>query len=65
VGGDRDINVSIAGSEQMYVVLRTLGVPTRLVVYPDQYHEITRPSFYKDRLERTAAWLDRFLKPAH
>ena len=63
MGGDRDFNVPIAGGEQMYTALRTLGVPTQLVVYPDQHHEFGRPSFYKDRLERTAAWFDHYLKP--
>ncbi len=65
MGGNKDFNVPIAGGEQMYVALRTLGVPTELVVYPDQYHEITRPSFYKDRFERTIGWLDRYLKSLH
>ena len=63
MGGDRDFNVPIAGSEQMYVALRTLGVPTELVVYPDQHHEIERPSFYLDRLNRTAAWFGKYLQP--
>jgi dipeptidyl aminopeptidase/acylaminoacyl peptidase len=65
MGGDRDFNVPITGSEQMYVALRTLGVPAELVVYPDQHHEIERPSFYLDRLERTAAWFGKYLRPAH
>jgi dipeptidyl aminopeptidase/acylaminoacyl peptidase len=62
MGGDRDFNVPITGCEQMYAALRTLGVPTQLVIYPDQFHELTRPSFYKDRLERELAWFDRYLK---
>jgi dipeptidyl aminopeptidase/acylaminoacyl peptidase len=61
--GDRDFNVPITGCEQMYAALRTLGVPTQLVIYPDQFHELTRPSYYKDRLERELAWFDRYLKP--
>ena len=64
MGGDADFNVPIAGGEQMYVALRTQGVPTELVVYPDQHHEISVPSLYKDRWERTIAWFDRYLKPA-
>ena len=63
MGGDKDFNVPIAGSEQMYQALRTLGVPTQLVVYPDQYHNISRPSFLKDRFERTTAWFSRYLLP--
>ena len=63
MGGDADFNVPIAGGEQMYVALRTLGVPTELVVYPGQHHEIAVPSLYKDRWVRTIAWFDRYLKP--
>ena len=63
MGGTRDFNVPVAGGEQMYQALRTLKVPTQLIVYPDQYHEFTRPSFIKDRLERQAAWFGQYLKP--
>jgi dipeptidyl aminopeptidase/acylaminoacyl peptidase len=45
----------------MYLALRTLGVPSQLVVYPGQYHTLTRPSFLKDRAERMAAWYTRYL----
>jgi dipeptidyl aminopeptidase/acylaminoacyl peptidase len=61
--GDRDFNVPVTGCEQMYAALRTLGVPTQLVIYPDQPHELTRPSFYKDRLERELAWFGKYLQP--
>jgi dipeptidyl aminopeptidase/acylaminoacyl peptidase len=63
MGGTRDFNVPVAGGEQMYQALRTLKVPTQLIVYPDQYHEFTRPSFNKDRLERQAAWFAKYLQP--
>ncbi|MDB4909529.1 MAG: peptidase prolyl oligopeptidase active site domain protein, partial [Gemmatimonadetes bacterium] len=61
LGGDRDFNVPIAGSEQMYVALRSLGVPTELVIYPDQHHGISTPSYKKDRLDRYVSWYDRYL----
>jgi dipeptidyl aminopeptidase/acylaminoacyl peptidase len=61
MGGDKDFNVPIVGGEQMYLALRTLGVPAQLIVYPGQYHTLTRPSFLKDRAERTAAWFTRYL----
>ena len=64
MGGALDANVPITGSEQMYQALRRLGVPTQLVVYPGEYHGITRPSFLRDRLERRVAWFDRYVKPA-
>jgi dipeptidyl aminopeptidase/acylaminoacyl peptidase len=64
MGGDKDFNVPIVGGEQMYQALRILGVPTELIVYPDQNHELTRPSFLKDRYDRTAAWFGKYLQPA-
>jgi dipeptidyl aminopeptidase/acylaminoacyl peptidase len=60
--GDADFNVPLIGSEQLYQALRILNVPTQLVIYPDEYHGITRPSFVRDRLSRYLAWYDRFLK---
>ena len=64
MGGDKDFNVPLVGGEQMYQALRLLGVPAQLIVYPDQNHEITRPSFLKDRYQRTAEWFGKYLQPA-
>jgi dipeptidyl aminopeptidase/acylaminoacyl peptidase len=63
LGGEKDFNVPISGGEQMYQALRSLGVPTELVVYPGQYHLFSRPSYVIDRLERYLNWFDRYLKP--
>jgi dipeptidyl aminopeptidase/acylaminoacyl peptidase len=63
MGGEDDFNVPLIGGEQMYQALKTLGVPTQLVVYPGEFHEFTRPSFIKDRFERYIAWYDKYLKP--
>ena len=62
LGGDRDFNVPIAGSEQLYFALRSRGIPTELVIYPDQHHGISKPSYKKDRLDRYVAWYDRYIK---
>ena len=63
LGGDKDFNVPVAGGEQMYEALRTLGIPTQLVVYPGQFHLLTRPSYIKDCVRRYIAWFDRYLAP--
>jgi dipeptidyl aminopeptidase/acylaminoacyl peptidase len=62
--GEKDFNVPIAGSEQMYQALRSLGVETQLVIYPNQNHGINRPSYVRDRYERYLAWYDKYLKKA-
>jgi len=62
--GDADFNMPLLNSEQMYQALRSLGVPTELVIYPGQHHGLRKPSFVRDRLERYAAWYDRWVKGA-
>lgn len=60
--GDKDANVPMIGNMQMYQALRTLGVPTELIVYPNEFHGIQRPSFQRDRYERYLAWYAKYLK---
>ena len=54
--GDKDMNVPMLNSEQMYQALKSRGVDTGLIIYPGQFHGFTRPSFLKDRMERWLAW---------
>ncbi|MFT4114212.1 prolyl oligopeptidase family serine peptidase [Silvibacterium sp.] len=61
MGGDKDMNVPLNGGEQMYQALRTLEVPTELVIYPGQFHGFTKPSFIKDRYQRYFAWYDKWV----
>ncbi len=63
-GGERDFNVPIQGSQQMYQALRSLGVDTQLVIYPNENHGIQRPTYVRDRYERYLAWYDKYLKKA-
>jgi dipeptidyl aminopeptidase/acylaminoacyl peptidase len=60
--GDKDANVPMIGNMQMYQALRTLGVPTELVIYPNEFHGIQRPSFQRDRYQRYLAWYAKYLK---
>ena len=62
MAGEKDFNVPSAGSEQMYQALRSLNIPTQLVIYPGQFHGITKPSYQVDRFERYVKWFDKYLK---
>jgi dipeptidyl aminopeptidase/acylaminoacyl peptidase len=62
--GEADFNMPVVGSEQMYQALRSLGVPTQLVIYPGQHHGLRKPSYVRDRLERYVAWYDKYAKNA-
>jgi dipeptidyl aminopeptidase/acylaminoacyl peptidase len=56
-----DANVPCIGGMQMYQALRSLGVPTRLVIYPGEYHPVTIPSYLRDRMQRSLDWYGRYL----
>ena len=63
LSGEKDFNVPIIGSEQMYQALKSLGVDTQLVIYPGQYHGLTIPSYERDRLQRYLNWFNKYLGP--
>jgi len=62
LGGERDFNVPVQGGQQMYQALRSLGIETQLVIYPNEFHGITRPSYVKDRYQRYLDWYDKYVK---
>jgi dipeptidyl aminopeptidase/acylaminoacyl peptidase len=60
--GAADFNVPLLNSEQMYQALRSLGVETQLVIYPDQYHGLTKPSYLRERMQRYLDWHGKYLQ---
>ncbi|MFT5941417.1 MAG: dipeptidyl aminopeptidase/acylaminoacyl peptidase [Sediminicola sp.] len=65
IGGEKDWNVPILNSEQMYQAMKRLGRETQLVVYPGEHHGIRRPTFVKDRLERYLQWFKTHVKESN
>src|SRR5215471_4645502 len=62
LGGEKDFNVPLVGGEQMYQALRSLGVDTELVIYPNQFHGLTTPSYKVDRYQRYLDWYAKYLR---
>ena len=60
--GEKDWNVPLIGSEQMYQALKHLEIPTQLIVYPDEHHGLSKPSYIKDRLDRYLEWYRNYLE---
>jgi len=46
----------------MYMALKSQNIPTQLVLYPNQYHGVSVPSYQLDKLERYIKWFDTYLK---
>ena len=63
MGGEKDWNVPILNSEQLYQALKRLGRKTLLVVYPGESHGgIRRPTFLKDRRQQALDWYDTYVR---
>lgn len=60
--GERDIEVPPTQSIEYWHALKALGVPTSLVIYPEEGHGIRDPKNVADLQTRTIAWFDRYLK---
>ena len=63
VCGEKDFNVPLLNTEQMYQALKSLNVPTQLVIYPGQFHGVSTPSYVKDRYSRYLTWYNKYLMP--
>ncbi|MFI5119590.1 MAG: alpha/beta fold hydrolase [Thermoanaerobaculia bacterium] len=60
--GERDAEVPAPQGYEFWHALKTLGVPTQLVIYPDEGHGLYREENKKDRVFRVLGWFDRWLK---
>lgn len=63
IHSEEDYRTPIATAEMYYRALRKLEVPTRLVRYPREGHELSRsgePAHRIDRIERIIRWFDGY-----
>jgi dipeptidyl aminopeptidase/acylaminoacyl peptidase len=60
--GERDAEVPAPQAYEFWHALKTLGVPTELVVYPGEGHRFVKPEDDRDRYRRTFEWFERYLK---
>jgi dipeptidyl aminopeptidase/acylaminoacyl peptidase len=60
--GQHDAECPAPQSYEFWHALKTLGVPTRLIVYPGEGHMFVKPESQVDRLDQTMAWFDKYLQ---
>ena len=62
VVGERDAECPSPQSYEFWHALRTLDVPTQLIVYPGEGHMFVKPENQNGRLDDTLKWFDKYLK---
>jgi dipeptidyl aminopeptidase/acylaminoacyl peptidase len=58
--GERDAEVPVPQGYEFWHALKTLGVPTRLVVYPDEGHGFLREESKRNRVREVLDWFARW-----
>ena len=59
--GEQDYRVPYSQGLAIYNVYKAMGLPARLVVYPDENHWILKPANSVHWYGEILAWLDRWL----
>ena len=60
--GDRDSEVPTPQGYEFWHALKTLGVPTQLVIYENEGHSIRSREHQRDIVRRSVSWFDTYLK---
>ena len=60
--GERDFRVPIGNTLENWSTLQRMKVPSRLLVWPDAWHWITKPEDSRRFYQEVHAWLARYLK---
>ena len=60
--GELDYRVPVTEAYQLFNVLQVRGVPSELLVYPDEGHFILKPQNSKQWFETVLGWFDRWAK---
>jgi dipeptidyl aminopeptidase/acylaminoacyl peptidase len=62
IAGERDAECPASQSYEFWHALKTLGVPTQLIIYPGEGHLFNEPKNQADRMDQTIAWFDKYLR---
>jgi len=65
IHNENDLRCPIEQSEQVFVALKTLGVETEMVRFPDEFHGLSRTGRTDRRIARLNAilsWFEKYLK---
>jgi dipeptidyl aminopeptidase/acylaminoacyl peptidase len=64
VHGELDYRVPIEQGLSMFTALQRRGVPSRLLVFPDENHWVLQPANSVRWYREVLGWLDRWVRPA-
>ncbi|MCH7828097.1 MAG: prolyl oligopeptidase family serine peptidase, partial [Bacteroidetes bacterium] len=60
--GANDFRVAEEQSFQLFTSLQRLGVPSKLIYYPDEYHFVTKPQNARLWWNSVFDWFEKYKK---
>ncbi len=62
IHGEQDYRVPVSEGMQVFTALQKMGVPSKLLIFPDEGHFITKPQNSDLWYETVWDWLATYLK---
>ncbi len=62
VHGQRDYRLDVSEGFQLFTTLQTMGVPSKMLYFPDEGHWVLKPQNSKLWYETVNAWVDQWTK---
>ncbi len=63
IHSQRDYRLDVSEGFQLFTALQRLGVPSRMLYFPDEGHWVLKPQNSKLWYDEVGAWCDRWTKP--
>jgi dipeptidyl aminopeptidase/acylaminoacyl peptidase len=60
--GERDLECPAPQTQEFWHALKSMNVPTAVMIYPGEGHGLRDPEHIADALQRTLDWFDRYLR---
>jgi len=61
IHGEQDFRVPYTQGMQMFTALQRMGVPSRIILFPDETHFVTKPQNSRLWWNEVFAWIDKWL----
>ncbi len=62
--GQQDYRVPFSQGMEFYRALKTRGIDTKFLLYPNTFHAIKQPQLIQDAARQDLAWMDKYLLSA-
>lgn len=62
IHGDLDFRVPIGEGLQLYTAVQRLGIPSKLIIFPDEGHWVLKPLNSQFWYHNVLGWVDKYLK---